>query len=89
MAPKTKNASKRIRRAPEVLMKELDAKMKKLEERIYKKNKDTVHTIGTAILKRAKFDFSTLAEEDIESIAKMTERGNEIIRDIIEKAYKN
>ena len=30
--------TKRIRRSPEILMKELDVKMKRLEERIYKKN---------------------------------------------------
>lgn len=29
--------AKRIRRSPELLIKELDTKMKKLEERIYKK----------------------------------------------------
>ncbi len=67
-------------------MKELDEKMKKLESRIYKKNKDAVHHIGTAILKRAKFDFTDFTDEDLEDIVNMTPKGTEIIRDIIQKA---
>ncbi|MDO5562817.1 MAG: hypothetical protein Q4F74_04310 [Synergistaceae bacterium] len=63
--------------------------MKRLEGRVYKKNKETVHYIGAAILKRARFDFSSLTPEDAESIAKMTPRGVEIIDDIIEKASQN
>ena len=70
---------------PEYL-KELDGKMKKLESRIYKKNKDAVHHIGTAILKRAKFDFSNFSDADLEDIVNMTPKGTEIIKDIITKA---
>lgn len=79
-------AAKRIRRSPEVLMKELDTKMKKLEGRIYKKNKEAVHHIGTAILKRAKFDFASFTQSDLDDILNMTPKGTEIIRDIITKA---
>ena len=43
--PKKESSVKRVRRSPEVLMKELDEKMKKLEGRIYKKNKEAVHHI--------------------------------------------
>ncbi|MCE5201513.1 MAG: hypothetical protein LLF78_03245 [Synergistaceae bacterium] len=81
--------AKRVRRSPEILMKELDTKMKKLEARIYKKNKEAVHHIGAAILKRANFDFSSFTEEDFEDIVNLTPRGNEIIRDIISKAHQN
>lgn len=86
--PKTKKEgpSKRVRRSPEVLMKELDEKMKKLESRIYKKNKEAVHHIGTAILKRAKFDFSNFTDADLEDIVNMTPKGTEIIKNIISKA---
>ena len=84
--PKKESSSKRVRRSPEVLMKELDGKMKKLESRIYKKNKDAVHHIGTAILKRAKFDFSNFSDADLEDIVNMTPKGTEIIKDIITKA---
>lgn len=84
--PKKEGSVKRVRRSPEVLMKELDEKMKKLESRIYKKNKDAVHHIGTAILKRAKFDFTDFTDEDLEDIVNMTPKGTEIIRDIIQKA---
>lgn len=78
--------TKRIRRSPEVLLQELDDKMKKLENRIYKKNKDSVHKIGTAILRRAKFDFTQLSEQDYADIANDTSRGQEIISEIVEKA---
>ena len=54
-----------------------------------KKNKEAVHHIGTAILKRAKFDFSSFSKEDLDDIVKMTPRGSEIIRDIITKAHQN
>ena len=77
--PKKESSSKRVRRSPEVLMKEL-------ESRIYKKNKDAVHHIGTAILKRAKFDFSNFSDADLEDIVNMTPKGTEIIKDIITKA---
>ena len=85
-APK---AGKRIRRSPEILMKELDAKMQKLENRIYKKNKEAVHHIGAAILKRAKFDFASFTQEDLDEIANMTPKGTAIIDDIVEKAVQN
>ncbi|MDO5115460.1 MAG: hypothetical protein Q4D58_05125 [Synergistaceae bacterium] len=81
--------AKRIRRSPELLIKELDSKMKKLEERIYKKNRDAVHCIGTAILKRANFDFSSFSKEDLADIQEMTPRGEEIISGIIEKANQS
>ncbi|MDD4159760.1 MAG: hypothetical protein PHO18_02315 [Synergistaceae bacterium] len=83
---KKETPSKRVRRSPEILMKELDEKMKKLESRIYKKNKEAVHHIGTAILKRAKFDFSNFSDTDLEDIVNMTPKGTEIIKDIISKA---
>ncbi len=83
---KKEGVSKRVRRSPEVLMKELDEKMKKLEGRIYKKNKEAVHHIGTAILKRAKFDFSNFSDTDLEDIVNMTPKGTDIIKDIIKKA---
>ena len=86
---KADGTARRIRRSPEILMKELDEMMKRLEERIYKKNKEAVHHIGTAILKRAKFDFSSFSKEDLDDIVKMTPRGSEIIRDIITKAHQN
>ena len=56
---------------------------------LMKKNKEAVHHIGTAILKRAKFDFSSFSKEDLDDIVKMTPRGSEIIRDIITKAHQN
>lgn len=84
--PKKESSVKRVRRSPEVLMKELDEKMKKLEGRIYKKNKEAVHYIGTAILKKAKFDFSSFSDADLEDIVNMTPKGTEIIKDIITKA---
>lgn len=70
-------------------MKELDEKMQKLENRIYKKNKEAVHHIGTAILKRAKFDFTNFSQQDIDDVAKMTPKGAQIISDIIEKAAQS
>lgn len=79
--------SKRIRRSPEILIKELDKKRKKLEERIYKSNKEFVHYIGVAVLKRADFDFSSLTKQDIEDVANGAARGDEIVTKIIEKAY--
>lgn len=82
-------SAKRIRRSPELLIKELDSKMKKLEERIYKKNKDAVHYIGAAILKRANFDFSSFTADDLEAIQNMTPRGEEIITDIVQKATQS
>lgn len=84
--PKKDGSVKRVRRSPEVLMKELDEKMKKLEGRIYKKNKEAVHHIGTAILKKAKFDFSGFNDSDLEDIVNMTPKGTEIIKEIIQKA---
>ena len=84
-----KGPSKRIRRSPELLIKELDTKMKKLEERIYKKNKDAVHHIGAAILKRANFDFSSFTHEDLEAIQNMTPHGEEIVTEIIKKANQS
>lgn len=83
---KKESSSKRIRRSPEVLMKELNERMKKLESRIYKKNKEAVHHIGTAILKRAKFDFSNFSDADLEDIVNMTPRGEEMIEDIITRS---
>ena len=83
---KKEGAPKRVRRSPEVLMKELDEKMKKLESRIYKKNKVAVHHIGTAILKKAKFDFSNFSDTDLEDIVKMNQKGIDIIKDIITRA---
>lgn len=80
---------KRIRRSPELLLKELDEKRKKLEERIYKKNSEAVQHIGIAILKSAGFDFTTITEDDIEDIENMTERGMEIVSSIVAKAHKN
>lgn len=82
-------SAKRIRRSPELLIKELDSKMKKLEERIYKKNKDAVHYIGAAILKRANFDFSSFTPDDLIDIQEMNPRGEEIITEIIQKANQN
>ena len=81
--------TKRIRRSPEILMKELDVKMKRLEERIYKKNKEAVHHIGTAILKRAKFDFTNISKEDLDEIINNTPKGVELVRDIITKAHQS
>ncbi len=81
--------TKRIRRSPEVLIKELDAKMKKLEGRIYKKNKEAVHHIGTAILKRAKFDFTNFTQADLDDVINMTPKGTSILKDIIDKAHQN
>ena len=78
---------KRIRRSPEILIKELDKKRKKLEERIYKSNKDFVHYIGAAVLKRADFDFSSLTKQDMEEVANDTQRGYEIVSEIIERAH--
>ena len=85
----TKGASKRVRRSPELLIKELDTKMKKLEERIYKKNRDAVHYIGAAILKRANFDFSAFTHEDLEDIQNMTPRGEEMVTKIIKKSSQS
>jgi len=85
----TPKTGKRVRRSPEVLMKELDAKMQKLENRIYKKNKEAVHHIGAAILKRAKFDFASFTKEDLDEIVNCTPKGDAIIVDIIEKAAQN
>lgn len=79
--------SKRIRRSPEILIKELDKKRKKLEERIYKSNKEFVHYVGAAVLKRAEFDFSSLTKQDLEDIENSTSHGEEIVTSIIEKAY--
>ena len=84
--PTKEGSPKRVRRSPEVLMKELDEKMKKLESRIYKKNKEAVHHIGTAILKKANFDSSNFNDSDLEEIVNMTPKGSEIIADIIRKA---
>ena len=78
--------AKRIRRSPELLIKELDTK---LEERIYKKNKDAVHYIGAAILKRANFDFSSFTHEDLEAVQNMTPRGEAMITEIIKKANQS
>lgn len=78
--------AKRIRRSPEILIKELDKKRKKLEERIYKSNKEFVHYIGAAVLKRADFDFSSLTRQDIEDVANGTGKGEIIVTDIIKKA---
>ncbi len=86
---KKEPGTKRIRRSPEILMKELDVKMKRLEERIYKKNKEAVHHIGTAILKRAKFDFTNFSKEDLDEIINNTPKGVELIRDIITKAHQS
>ncbi|NLX85383.1 MAG: hypothetical protein GXZ00_07190 [Synergistaceae bacterium] len=83
---KKEGAPKRVRRSPEVLMKELDERMKKLESRIYKKNKEAVHHIGTAILKKAKFDFSNFSATDLEDVVNMNPKGVEIIKDIIARA---
>lgn len=79
--------SKRIRRSPEILIKELDKKRKKLEERIYKSNKEFVHYVGAAVLKRADFDFSSLQKQDIEDLANETPRADELITAIVEKAH--
>lgn len=79
--------SKRIRRSPEILIKELDKKRKKLEERIYKSNKEFVHYVGAAVLKRVDFDFSSLQRQDIEDLANETSRADALIAAIIEKAH--
>lgn len=79
--------SKRIRRSPEILIKELDKKRKKLEERIYKSNKEFVHYVGAAVLKRADFDFSALQKQDIDDLANETPRADDLISSIIEKAH--
>ena len=80
---------KRIRRSPEVLMKEIEAKKEKMANRICKKNKEAVAAIAHAILKRAKFDFSTFTESDLNSVKQYDQHGIEIIDEILEKAKLN
>lgn len=82
-----KPKKKRIRRSPELLLQELAKKAERLESRVYKRNKEAVHHIGAAILKRAKFDFNNFTKEDLDEIVNMTPKGSEVINAIIEKAY--
>lgn len=83
-APREKSA-RRIRRSPELLMKELNIKMKKLEDRVYKKNNAIVSLIGKVILKKANFDFSDITPSDIEALENGTVKGEEIIKNILDK----
>lgn len=82
-----KEPKKRVRRSPELLIEELDEKLKKLEVQVYRRNADYIQQIGVEILKMIDYKFAKITKEDREDIKKMTPRGKEIVRDIIVKAY--
>lgn len=84
-----KKVKKRVRRNPELLLEELDEKIRKLEERVYKKNADFIHQVGVEILRVIDFKFVTLTPENREDVKKMTPRGKEIVKEIVDAAYKN
>lgn len=85
----SKTTKRRTRRSPEELLRELAKKSAKLENRLYKKHKEAVHTIGTAILKKAKFDFTNITEDVIKEIENGSEKGHKIIKEILEKAAQD
>lgn len=82
-----KEPKKRIRRSPELLIEELDEKLKKLEVKVYRKNADFIQQIGVEILKMIDYKFARITEADREDIEKMTPRGREMVKKIIAEAY--
>lgn len=82
----TKKRARRERRTPEELLLELSEKTAKIENKIYKNRADEVLIIGTAILKKAKFDFSEVTESVMLDIQKGTEEGEAFIQNILERA---
>jgi hypothetical protein len=82
-----KKPKKRIRRSPELLIEELDEKLKKLEVKVYRKNADFIQQIGVEILKMIDYKFARITEADREDIEKMTPRGREMVKKIIAEAY--
>lgn len=83
-----KTVKKRVRRNPELLMEELDEKLKKLEVKVYVKNADFIHQIGVEIFKMAGFRFAKLTPEDRQDVENMTPRGMEMVRKILTDAWQ-
>jgi len=84
-----KPVKKRVRRNPELLMEELDEKLKKLEVKVYRKNADFIHQIGVEIFKLSGFRFAKLTEAERKDAKDMTPKGREMARKILSDAWQN
>lgn len=84
-----KPVKKRVRRNPELLMEELDEKLKKLEVKVYRKNADFIHQVGVEIFKLAGFRFARLTEAERKDVKDMTAKGQEMARKILTDAWQN
>ncbi len=78
--------TRRPRRSPEELLKELKLKLEKQERRLYKKNNEAVFAIGQAVIRESGFDISSLGKEEIDRIISDREYARETIRPILEKS---
>ena len=71
---------KRVRRNPELLIEELDEKLKRLEVKVYRRNADYIQQIGIEILKMIDYKFARITDEDRADIGNMTAKGREKVR---------
>lgn len=79
---------KRVRRNPELLIEELDEKLKRLEVKVYRRNADYIQQIGIEILKMIDYKFARITDEDRADIGNMTAKGREKVRKIVAAAYE-
>jgi len=79
---------KRVRRNPELLIEELDEKLKRLEVKVYRRNADYIQQIGIEILKMIDYKFARITEDDRADIGNMTAKGREKVRKIVAAAYE-
>ena len=79
---------KRVRRNPELLIEELDEKLKRLEIKVYRRNADYIQQIGIEILKMIDYKFARITEDDRADIGNMTAKGREKVRKIVAAAYE-
>lgn len=84
-----KPVKKRVRRNPELLIEELDEKLRKLEIQVYRKNADFIHQIGVEIFKMSGFRFARLTEADRKNAKDMTPKGREMVKQILTDAWQN
>ncbi len=80
---------KRVRRNPELLIEELDEKLKRLEIKVYRRNADYIQQIGIEILKMIDYKFARITDEDRRDMEKMSPRGRDLVRKIVTSAYES
>ena len=83
-----KEPKKRVRRNPELLIEELDEKLKRLEIKVYRRNANYIQQIGIEILKMIDYKFARITDEDRRDIETMSSRGRDMVRKIVAAAYE-